>query len=284
MARRISKIPAIHPRLPRSDNIMRNKSSLAALLVFTLTGVSQAPIALAQQNTELDSLRQDVETLKQRQDAIQKDVQEIKQLIQQARQGPRQPPPVEAIDATLSIAGAPLQGDKNAKLTLIEFSDYQCPFCKRHEQNTSPQIQKEYIDSGKLRYVFRDFPLEAIHPDAFKAHEAARCAGEQNQYWEMHGLLFDSSPALQLDKLTEYAQQLNLQPEPFKQCLDSSKYADQVRADLAEGQKLGVRGTPTFFLGVSDGDQVKQVRAIRGAMPFTVFKQEIDTLLAPPKP
>ncbi len=260
---------------------MINKPSLTALLALTLTSFCYAPAGFAQQGAELDSLRKDVETLKESQQGVQKDLQEIKQLLQQARQAPaRMPPPVEAINVSLSIAGSPLKGDKNAKLTLIEFSDYQCPYCKRHEQATMPQLEKDYIESGKLRYVFRDFPLEALHPDAFKAHEAAHCAGDQGKYWEMHNQLFNGSPALQLDKLPGYAAQLGLQADPFRQCLESGKYAEQVRKDLDEGQKLGVRGTPTFFLGVTEGDEVKQVKAIRGAHPFTVFKQEIDALSA----
>jgi protein-disulfide isomerase len=97
---------------------------------------------------------------------------------------------MQALDAVVAIGDAPVKGNPNAKLTLIEFSDYQCPFCRRHAENTLPSLDKEYIATGKVRYVFHDFPLEAIHPQAFKAAEAAHCAGEQQKYWEMHGRLF----------------------------------------------------------------------------------------------
>jgi hypothetical protein len=102
---------------------------------------------------------------------------------------------MQALDAVVAIGDAPVKGNPNAKLTLIEFSDYQCPFCRRHAENTLPSLDKEYIATGKVRYVFHDFPLEAIHPQAFKAAEAAHCAGEQQKYWEMHGRLFANQQA-----------------------------------------------------------------------------------------
>jgi protein-disulfide isomerase len=161
----------------------------------------------------------------------------------------------------------------------MEFSDYQCPFCKRQADNTLPQIDQEYIATGKLRYVFRDFPLEAIHPQAEKAAEAAHCAGEQGKYWEMHDKLFANQQALQPDKLPGYAEEIGLQMDAFRQCLDSGKYAEKIKSDIAEGQKLGVSGTPTLLLGVSDGGKMKDVKMMRGAQPFALFKQEIDKLL-----
>jgi protein-disulfide isomerase len=131
-----------------------------------------------------------------------------------------------------------------------------------------------------VRYVFHDFPLEAIHPQAFKAAEAAHCAGEQQKYWEMHGRLFANQQALAPERLSEHAQALGLEAAAFKDCLDSGRYAERVRKDIAEGQKLGITGTPTMLLGVSEGNQVKEVKMLRGAQPLSVFKAEIDKSLA----
>jgi protein-disulfide isomerase len=96
----------------------------------------------------------------------------------------------------LNLKGDPFKGEKNAKVTLVEFSDYQCPFCARHVRATLPPLESEYIATGKIKYVFRNFPIASIHPLAFKAHEAANCSGEQDKYWEMHDRLFANSKAL----------------------------------------------------------------------------------------
>jgi protein-disulfide isomerase len=145
-----------------------------------------------------------------------------------------------------------------------------------------PQLQREYIDTGKLRYAARDFPLESIHPQAFKAAEAAHCAGEQKLYWEMHERLFANQRALGPGDLSRYAQALNLDVPAFESCLASGRHAARVRQGLSDGQKAGVSGTPTFFLGVVEGDgqKLKVVRVLRGAQPYSAFKEAIDQALA----
>jgi protein-disulfide isomerase len=138
-----------------------------------------------------------------------------------------------------------------------------------------PQIEKEYIKTGKVKYVFRDFPIESIHPQAFKAHEAANCAGEQGKYWEMHDRLFSNPKALGEKELQSYASALDLDLQSFDQCLNSGKNAAEIRKDTAEGVKAGVRGTPTFLLGLTEQDpsKVKVTMIIRGAQPYSRFKQ-----------
>lgn len=145
-----------------------------------------------------------------------------------------------------------------------------------------PQIESEYIKTGKLKYVARDFPLESIHKNAFKAAEAAHCAGEQGKFWEMHAGLFANQRALGLSDLANHAQALGLDMPKFQQCLDSGKHAAAIRKDLADGQKAGVTGTPGFFLGVTDpNDQrVKVSRVLKGAQPYASFKEAIDSLLS----
>lgn len=255
---------------------MRQRMLLITLLSLSLTG-HVAP-GLAQTGEDTAQLRQDVEAIKQGQEAMRKDLAEIKKLLQSRPVAPTRSP-VQALDAVVEIGDSPIKGDKAAKLTLMEFSDYQCPFCKRHAENTLPQIDKEYIATGKLRYVFRDFPLAAIHKQAQKAAEAAHCAGDQVKYWEMHDRLISNPQALGPERLGEHAQAIGLEVEPFKRCLDGGNYVEKVRNDIAEGQKLGITGTPTLLLGLSDGAKIKDVKVMRGAQPFALFKQEIDKLL-----
>ena len=146
-----------------------------------------------------------------------------------------------------------------------------------------PQITKEYIDTGKLKYFILDFPLESIHKQAFKAAEAASCAGEQGKYWEMSDRLFASQKALAPEQLKTYAEALGLDGSKFDDCLGSGKYADGIRRDMAAGAKAGVTGTPSFGIGFTDSkdpDKVKVVQTIRGAQPFDSFKNIIDDLLS----
>jgi protein-disulfide isomerase len=148
-----------------------------------------------------------------------------------------------------------------------------------------PQLDAEYIRTGKLRYAVRDFPLESIHPHAFKAAEAAHCAGEQGRYWEMHDRLFAHHRGLTAADLPGHAQAVGLDGAKFQSCLQAGRHAARVRRDLSEGQKAGVRGTPSFFLVVQEpNDQsVKVLKVLRGALPFAQFKAAIDEALGAPK-
>jgi protein-disulfide isomerase len=244
--------------------------------VFLFSG-----FGLAQSPEELKSLKRDIEQLKAGQKSILKEFQEIKTLLR--GQGPRRASRqrVQTVDFSLDIGQEPFKGKADAKLTLVEFSDYECPFCARHASRTMPQLEKEYIKTGKVKYVFMDFPIESIHKRAFKAHEAALCAGEQGKYWEIHDRFFSNRRALAPKDLLNHAESLQLDMEKFRTCLDGGKHASEIRQDIAEGRKAGVRGTPTFFVGVTDpkSSKVKLVRLIRGAQGFSTFKTVMDGLL-----
>jgi protein-disulfide isomerase len=231
------------------------------------------------------TLRQEIEALKQGQEAIRKDLSEIKQLLQglprpQARAQP-QPQPFQPVD--LSVAGAPARGMADAPVTLIEFTDYQCPFCRRYSTETKPQLVKDYVETGKLRYVMRQFPIESLHPQAPKAAEAALCAGDQGKYWEMDALLFKDQQPRQPEQLKALADEIGLDRARFGECLDGNTYAATVQDDLKAGMAAGVRGTPAFFLGLTASAEPGQIRAtetIVGAQPYPAFQQTIDRLLA----
>ena len=177
--------------------------------------------------------------------------------------------------ADVEIGDAYAIGDPDAPITIVEFSDYQCPFCVRHFQQTYPRIVDEYVDAGIVRYVFKDFPLNSIHPQAAQAAEAARCAGDQDAFLEMHDMLFERQMLWggqdAAEAFTGFADDLGLDADAFSQCLASGKYEDAVNVDLGQGIELGVTGTPAFFIngyGVS------------GAQPYELFEQAIESLLA----
>ncbi len=234
--------------------------------------------ALAQKDTDLESLREDIRALKEGQQALQKEIAEIKAQMR------ARPAPAEFKEAVIDVAGDPFKGNPGATLALIEISEFQCPFCARHARETVPQIVREYVDTGKIRYYFLDFPL-SFHQQAFKAAEAAACAGDQGKFWEMHDVLFENQKALAPDDLAKYAAGLGLDVPAFRGCLDGGKHADEIRKDIAEAQKAGVSGTPTSLLGwVQDGGKsVRAVKIVKGAQPFAAFKDAIESLLATQK-
>ena len=229
------------------------------------------------QDSSNPELKKEIQALSDAVKAVQKDVQEIKTLLLQ-----RGGPPPAPQNFVLDLANRPSKGMANAKLTMVAFSDFQCPFCERHVRDTEPQLAKEYLDTGKLKVVFMDFPLEAIHTFAFKAAETARCAAEQGKFWEMHDRLFGTQKTpTAFSNWTAHAAALRLKMPEFENCLSSGKYAAEIRRDVAQGVAAGVSGTPGFFLAVTDpsSTKVKTVRFINGAQPYQTFKAQIDALL-----
>ena len=222
----------------------------------------------------------EISALKKNQEEMKKDLEEIKKRLTALTTPPPRPPVAEKIDAVVSVGDIKFKGQSNAPVTIVEFSDYQCPFCSRHVTQTLPQLVKNYVDTGKLRYVFRDLPIESIHPQAIKAAEAARCAGDQDKYWEMHDKIFANQKELQPAKLREYAKAVGVAEPAFDACMSEGKYAKAVARDVEQANTLGIRGTPTLIVGKSDGDKVKDAVMIRGAHPLSVFTAEIDKLLA----
>jgi len=251
-------------------------------LALVLLALVPPRAALSQTDGDVKALKEDMKALKEGQQAIQKDIQEIKKLLASRPSGPGGPD--QALNALVSIDGEPLKGDKNAKLTLVEFSEYQCPFCGKHYRETMPQLDKEYIQTGKVRLVFRDLPLESIHKNAFKAAEAASCAGEQGKFWEMHDRLFENQKSLEPATLTAHAQAIGLDAKKFQTCLDGGKFAAEIRKDIADANKIGISGTPTSVIGLTQANdpKIKVLRVIRGAQGYNAFKAAFDELLAEP--
>ncbi len=198
---------------------------------------------------------------------------------------PQALPPEDTSPKKVSVDDDPVLGDKNAKVTLIDFTDYECPYCKRHFDQTYSQLKKEYIDTGKVKLVVRDLPLP-FHQNAHKEAQAAECAREQGGdvvYFKYHDEIFERTTSngtgLALDQLSVIANDLGLNGATLQSCLDSEKYKAEVDKDLSDASKVGASGTPTFFIGKSSADGVITGTKIVGAQPYSAFQTEIDKQL-----
>ena len=181
----------------------------------------------------------------------------------------------------MDLTGVPMRGSSSAVVTLIEFSDYECPFCLRHFQQTMPEIERNYIASGKVLYAFRDWPVDDLHPQAIRGHVAAHCAGEQNKYWDMHARLFSPAGTHTPERVRALAQELGLDLGKFDQCAASERPAEAIRATSRQAVEFGATGTPVFFIGVRDPatNRVTILRGLSGAQEFAAFSQALDEVL-----
>jgi len=184
---------------------------------------------------------------------------------------------------SISLDDDPVKGNLNAPITIVEFSDFQCPFCAKFHSTTLPQLEVNYIDSGKVKFVYRDFPIQSIHPNAVPAAFAAECADEQGMFWEYHDLVFENqkkwqglSGSVMIDTFEQYALELGLNTSDFNTCFESGKYVDEVTKDLQDGASYGITGTPGFFIG---NDELGYVKII-GAQPYPVFERLIEDQIA----
>jgi protein-disulfide isomerase len=183
----------------------------------------------------------------------------------------------------LSIAGALVQGAPTATLAIVEFSDFQCPFCARYAREAYPQLVSEFVDSGRVKYVFRHLPLDSIHPNAVKAAQASECASDQGKFWEMRALLFANPQALDAAALVRHAQTVGLDPLKFQSCQGGAVPA-RIRTDVTDALLLGVDSTPTFFIGtIQPNGSVKLLRKIAGSQPYATFRSTLQGLLASPE-
>lgn len=256
---------------------MKNKFIL--ILALSLL-VCALPASGASTAKEIADLKAEVASLKEGQEEAQKTLDEIKKLLES---GARAAGNAGAFQEQLvDFSDSPVKGQEDATLTLLEFSDYQCPFCARHYRDVMPAIVDEYVATGKVKYVMKENPLTSIHKQAFDASLAALCAHDQGKYWEMHNVLFDNQKQLSNDDLKAHADSIGLDANEFAECFDSRKYEKQVNRDLATATKLGVRGTPGFLLGLTDPSAPNKAMMtvyIRGAQSIDSFKASIEDLL-----
>ena len=240
------------------------------MLRTTITAAALAAFALAAspacaQTSEIEALRRELA-------AVKEDLANLRATLGRPR------PVVE-------LTGAPQKGNADAQVALIEFSDYECPFCIRHFRETMPLIEKNYIATGKILYVFRDYPIDQLHPQAVKAHEAARCGAEQDKYWPMHTTLFGAPTQHSTEGLEATATKAGLDMAKFRACITSGRTTAEIRKTAEDATNFGANGTPAFFIGVIDKatNTVKVTRAMSGALPFTQFAQAIEAVIAAAK-
>ena len=227
-------------------------------LIFPQHGLEELSAQVAELGQKVEGLRGEVAKL------------ELAQGSRGEREKPEEPARVE-----VSTDDDPVLGRADAPVVIVEFSDFQCPYCKRFAEQTFPQLKREYIDTGKVKLVFRDFPISSIHQNAELAAEAAQCAYEQDSFWEMHDRIFAgqgewsrSSEAKQI--FIQYAEELGLDRGRFRECLNLGRYKEEVQQDFNDGASYGVTGTPSFFING---------RKLVGAQPFSAFQQAIEAEL-----
>ena len=184
---------------------------------------------------------------------------------------------IESAPPQVSVKNDPRLGSATAKIGIVEFSDYQCFYCRDFHRQQFVRLKKEYIDTGVVQFIHKDLPLR-MHPQAVPAARAAHCAGAQGRFWEMHDALFSNQGRLNESLYPALARQLNLDEENFKACFSSLRFEQGIKQDLGAARMLGLTGTPSFLIGNIEGDTLTIVRQSRGSPGFEVFAQEIEKL------
>ena len=256
---------------PKNNEKMVSKAVFNKLIIITIITIGVAAFFAGTYTSNLNS---DQVSEKELNDAIAK--LELK-ILQNQLPTKQQSPPLK-----ISEDNDPIIGNMDAEITIIEFSDFQCPFCARFHVQTLPTIMDEYINKGTVKLVFRDFPIQSIHPNALPASVAAECANEQKKFKEMHDVLFEkqnewSNQNIEsvMNTFSQYASDLGLEEKAFDSCLKNGKYIEEIQKDLDDGRTYGISGTPGFFIG---NEQIGFIE-LKGAQPFENFKKVIDNQL-----
>jgi protein-disulfide isomerase len=206
---------------------------------------------------------------RQQADDILNELRGIRLLLERQADGPAKGKDGDRT-AKLSLAGTPMLGSADAPLTVVEFTDYQCQFCQSFHVSTFPELKKNFIDTGKVRFYSRDMPLEQIHGNAMRAAIAGRCANEQGQFWKLRELMSKNPQSLDLTSILAFAAGLKMDTKALRTCIETEKYKEAVQTDVMEGLKVGAEGTPTFIVGKSTATGVDGVLVV-GALPYSDF-------------
>ncbi|RDJ31194.1 MAG: DsbA family protein [Crenarchaeota archaeon] len=209
-------------------------------------------------------------------------IQNAEDVIGPTRTQPTQPQ-TGSTTLFISLDDDPIKGNPDAEITIVEFSDFQCPFCERFHRTTLPLLEQNYLSTGKVNFVYRDFPIQGIHPNAVPAALASECADDQGKFWEYHDLLFvnqknwqDLEIPVAVNTFKQYASSLDLDMQEFNDCFESGKYLAEINADLEDGRQYGVTGTPGFFVG----NEKTGFTRIIGAQPYSVFQEILNEKLS----
>lgn len=214
-------------------------------------------------------------------DAILSELKSIHQLLekQQGARGavPAAPPAPEKVQMSLGADWHSI-GKDDAPVTLVEFADFQCPYCRKFQAETFSELKKNYIDTGKVRFISRDLPLD-FHPYSMKAAEASRCAGDQDKYWEMRNALIENAAKLSDDLMVSLAQSAGVNMDLYQACISSHRHQQEVQKDAAAAATLAIGGTPSFVLAKTSKEKLDGVKLV-GAMPYGQFQAAIEHLLS----
>ena len=187
-----------------------------------------------------------------------------------------QPRAIPALTSPLLLQGEPVLGDPNAPLTIVEFSDFECSYCRRFHQHVMPQLKRDYIDTGLVRFVHKDLPLP-FHPHALPAAAAARCAGEQNRYWELYSSLFDQQNCLGCKGVLAIAAEAELNTSKLQACMERESNLALINANRSEAALHNINATPTFVIGPTRSDGSLDGQIIEGSLPWNAFQSIIET-------
>ncbi len=212
--------------------------------------------------------KQDAGITHEQADQILQELRQIRQLLEKQQGKPAGPP--EPTHAQINVEGMDMLGSKNAPITVVEFTDYQCPFCQRFHTATFLDLQKQFIDTGKVRFYSRDLPLDSIHPNAMRAAMAAHCASDQGQFWTLRDLMGKHPDKLDMDSIVTEAASLHMNTDALRACVESGKYKEAVQTSVMEALKFGIQGTPSFVIGKTTPEGVDG-EVVEGALPLTEF-------------
>lgn len=252
--------------------------ALLATLLLMVAGASGADAESTQQKDWIsETILNELIVIRQEVGALRRELQTLKTELRQGRSANQAA--ASGAMTQLTLDSKQRLGDANATIGLVEFTDYQCPFCVRHANGVFSNIKEKWVDTGKLQYFLRDFPLD-IHPQGRSAAIAAYCAGEQNQYWPMRDNLFANSRFLTKGLYLTAAKNLQLNTASFDRCLNSDVAGAAIDADVNLGKQLAIQGTPKFYIGRVENGMLVDIQVITGAQSLQTFERVFKELQA----
>ena len=268
---------------------MNNRVVVITVAVFFDALISASSLC-AQDEKKLEtqqpaaSLQQQIDQLKEVQERILREMAEIRKSLQEKPgRVEAQARPAMSTPVPVNVHGEPFRGNSRARVAIMEYSDFECSFCAKYVREIYPRIHKDYVESGQIKYFFRDLPAPG-ETNAWLKARAARCAGEQGKFWEAHDRLFALQTESAGQDLGLHAQALGLNVEKFNACLASDRYSESIRMSIAAAKRAGIYGTPAFLIGTvsEDGDFFRTTKVLVGGESFEAIKSAVDELLAAP--
>jgi protein-disulfide isomerase len=278
--RELAVRPEIVAKTVPDSRVARIARSTSLYVLLGALGIAAARSSAAQDDLRALPAEADkycTGITRQQADAILKELTRIRQILEkQGRSGLAEQMPVLPQIRRLSLKGGVSLGSSTAPIVIVEFTDFECPYCRQFQSTVFAEIRRRYIDTGKVRFVIRDFPL-STHANAMQAAEAARCAGDQGKYWPMHDALFSEPPKLDQIGLGGYAESLALDVDTFRSCLAGEKHKPDIESDMQAAGALEINGTPSFLIGRITGEEVEG-SIIVGSQRLSAFDAKLKEM------